>query len=136
MLKKTVLLFLVIAPLIALCQDRMTPELLWKLGRVAGLGISKDGKYLVYSVSTPDVETNKTKRKSYMIPINGGTAIEISNPDSMLANKNLSPDGKYMLRDREVKVKKVLGSDYYPELTKSNAYIFDNLNDRHWDDWE
>lgn len=136
MLKKTVLLFLVIAPLIALCQDRMTPELLWKLGRVAGLGISKDGKYLVYSVSTPDVETNKTKRKSYMIPINGGTAIEISNPDSMLANKNLSPDGKYMLRDREVKVKKVLGSDYYPELTKSNAYIFDNLNDRHWDEWE
>ena len=27
------------------------------------------------------------------------------------------------------------GSDLYPELTKSNVYIFDNLNYRHWDKW-
>ena len=27
-------------------QNRMTPELLWKLGRVSGLGISRDGKYV------------------------------------------------------------------------------------------
>jgi dipeptidyl aminopeptidase/acylaminoacyl peptidase len=33
-------------------------------------------------------------------------------------------------------VKKISGADYYPELAKSNAYIFDNLNDRHWDKWE
>jgi len=114
----------------------MTPELLWKLGRVTGVGISKDGKYVVYSVSTPDWETNKSTKKSYMVPIDGGTAVETNNPDSLVNNKRLSPDGKYLLSNKEVKLKKILGSDYYPELAKSDAYIFDNLNERHWDKWE
>jgi dipeptidyl aminopeptidase/acylaminoacyl peptidase len=114
----------------------MTPELLWKLGRVSGLGISKDGKYIVYSVSTPDAEANKNNRKSYIIPISGGNAVEISNADSLMSDKNISPDGKYMISSKEVKVKNILGTDYYPELKKSNVYIFDNLNNRHWDQWE
>ena len=114
----------------------MTPELLWKLGRVSGSGISKDGKYIVYSVSTPDWEANKSKRKSYIIPINGGDAKEINNPDSLLNDKNISPDGRYIISNKEVKVKKIMGSDQYPELEKSNVYIFDNLNNRHWDTWE
>ncbi|HEV8283270.1 MAG TPA: S9 family peptidase [Chitinophagaceae bacterium] len=134
--KTIVPVFLLIAPLFALAQNTMTPALLWKLGRVTGLGISKDGRYVVYSVSTPDWETNKSKKKSYLLPINGGTAIEVNNPDSLLNNKNLSSDGKYLLSNKEVKVKKISGSDYYPELSKSNAYIFDNLNNRHWDEWE
>ena len=117
-------------------QNHMTPELLWKLGRVSGSGISKDGKYIVYSVSTPDWEANKSKRKSYIIPINGGDAKEINNPDSLLNDKNISPDGKYIISNKEVKVKKIMGSDQYPELEKSNVYIFDNLNNRHWDTWE
>ena len=63
-------------------QEKMTPELLWKLGRVSALGISKDKKYIVYSVSTPDVDANKSKRRSYIIPVNGGNATEINNADS------------------------------------------------------
>src|SRR6266487_5503864 len=136
MSKRIVLGYLWLLPFFAIAQNKMTPELLWKLGRVTGLGISKDGKYVVYTVSTPDWETNKSIRKSYMIPVTGGTAIETNKPDSLVNNKNLSPDGGYMLSNKEVKVKKISGSDYYPELTKSNAYIFDNLNDRHWDTWE
>ena len=117
-------------------QNRLTPEMLWQLGRVNGLGISKDGKYIVYSVGTPNATENKTSRKSYIIPIDGGQPITISKPDSLLANKNVSPDGKYMLTNKEVKIKKTTGSDYYPALTKSNVYIFDNLMYRHWDTWE
>lgn len=134
--KRIVSAFLFLVPLFAIAQNRMTPELLWRLGRVSGLGISKDGKYIVYSVSTPDLEANKSKRISYMLSVNGGTPIELSKPDSLLNDKNISPDGKYMLSNKEVKVKKILGSDYYPDLTKSNVYVFDNLNDRHWDTWE
>ena len=117
-------------------QNRLTPEMLWQLGRVNGLGISKDGKYIVYSVGTPNATENKTSRKSYIIPIDGGQPITISKPDSLLANKNVSPDGKYMLTNKEVKNKKTTGSDYYPALAKSNVYIFDNLMYRHWDTWE
>ncbi len=143
MIKRTVSVCLVLSPLFAFSQNnqpageaRMTPELLWKLGRVTGLGISKDEKYIVYSVSTPNLDSNKSKTKSYIIPLTGGTAIEVSKPDSLLNNKNLSPDGKYILGNKEVKVKKISGTDYYPELPKSNAYIFDNLDQRHWDVWE
>lgn len=114
----------------------MTPELLWKLGRVTGDGISKDGKYIVYSVSTPNAEENKSVAKTYRIPIEGGAATEITNKDSLLGNKNISPDGKYILTNKEVKLKNNRGSDFYPELSKSNAYIYDNLNNRHWDKWE
>lgn len=114
----------------------MTPELLWKLGRVSGLGVSKDGKYIVYSVSTPDIELNKSKRKLYITPLAGGDVIEIGNPDSVLSDKNVSPDGRHIITNKEVKVKNILGTDKYPELSKSNAYIFDDLNNRHWDTWE
>ena len=117
-------------------QNRLTPEMLWQLGRVNGLGISKDGHYIVYSVGIPNAAENKTSRKSYIIPIDGGQPITISKPDSLLANKNVSPDGKYMLTNKEVKIKKTTGSDFYPALAKSNVYIFDNLMYRHWDTWE
>jgi dipeptidyl aminopeptidase/acylaminoacyl peptidase len=135
-MKRLLFAIVLLFPIFIIAQNKMTPELLWKLGRVTGLGVSKDGKYIVYSVSTPDWEANKSNRKSYFIPVNGGTPVEVSNPDSMLNNKNLSTDGKYLLSNKEVKIKKVLGSDFYPELTKSNVYIYDNLNDRHWDKWE
>jgi dipeptidyl aminopeptidase/acylaminoacyl peptidase len=136
MLKRIVPALLLLTPLFTLAQNKMTPELLWKLGRVAGLGISKDGKYVIYSVNTPDWETNKGTRKSYMIPVNGGTAVETMWPDSLLYDKNVSPDGRYSLTNKEVKINKVAGKDFYPELTKSNVQIYDNLNDRHWDTWE
>jgi len=134
--KKIVSVLLLLAPLLTVAQNKLTPELLWKLGRVAGLGISKDGKYIVYSVSTPNLEENKSSRKTYLLPVGGGAPTEISKPDSLMVDKNISPDGKFLLSNKEVKVKKISGKDYYPELTKSNAYIFDNLNNRHWDTWE
>ncbi|MDQ3015620.1 MAG: S9 family peptidase [Bacteroidota bacterium] len=115
-------------------QSTMTPELLWSLGRVTGLGVTEDGKNAIYSVSTPDVASNKSTRKTYRIPLAGGKAEEItSNP---LPDKNLSPDGKWKLFNKEVQVKKILGSDLYPELKKSNAYVFDDIALRHWDTWE
>lgn len=117
-------------------QQVMTPELLWKLGRVSAMGISKDGKYVVYRVSTPDVEANKSSAKKYLIPVEGGAAVEIQNTDSLLSNNRISPDGKYVISDEEVKIEKITGSDFYPALSKSNVYIFDKLNDRHWDTWE
>lgn len=133
---KKIFIAVLLAPLLSTAQNVMTPELLWKLGRVSGLGISKDGKYILYSVSTPNVAENKSFTKTYMMPVEGGDAVEITNTNEFLINKNISPDGKYILTNREVKLKNNRGTDLYPALTKSNAYIYDNLNNRHWDKWE
>jgi hypothetical protein len=36
----------------AMAQNVMSPETLWKLGRVSALGISKDSKNVVYKVTS------------------------------------------------------------------------------------
>jgi len=115
-------------------QQLMTPELLWRLGRVNGLGITPDGKNVVYSVSTPILDANKNMTRYYQVPVDGGAETEVFK--NILPTKNFSRDGRYMLSHREVKVKSIRGNDRYPELTKSNAYVFDDLMIRHWDTWE
>ena len=114
----------------------MTPELLWKLGRVSGVGITKDKSGVVYAVSIPDVEQNKSNRKLYYISLKGGNARAIADSEKLVINDRLSPDGKYMISAEEVKIKKVSGNDFYPDLQKSNVQIYDQLNYRHWDEWE
>ena len=130
------LLFLLISGMTVQAQNLLTPELLWKIGRVSGKGISKDGKFVIYSVGTPDVAENKIDTKTYSVPIGGGEAVLITNADDLLTNEKISPDGKYKISSEPVKVKKVSGSDFYPDMTKSNVLIYDSLNYRHWDTWE
>ena len=126
---------LTIMGLTASAQNVMTPELLWKLGRISPLGISKDGKNVVYKVSTPSIKENKSSSKYYTVAIAGGTAVEITETAAILADKNISPDGKYAVYSEEVKIDKVLGKDYYPNLDKSNVQIYNGLDYRHWDTW-
>ena len=119
----------------AMAQNVMTPELLWKLGRVTPLGISKDGKNIVYKVATPSIEENKSNSKFYILPVNGGISTEVKDTKEVLKDKNISPDGKYIVYNEEVKIDKVLGKDYYPQLEKSQVQIYNGLDYRHWDTW-
>jgi dipeptidyl aminopeptidase/acylaminoacyl peptidase len=117
-------------------QQKFTPETLWSLGRVSGLGISKDKQQVLFSVNTPDVDQNKGSVKSFRISISGGAAELVTNPDIFLSNSKVSPDGKYLLTSDAVKIKKITGTDFYPSLPKSNVQIYESLNYRHWDTWE
>ena len=132
-MKKYIILTLSMISLTTTAQEVMTPELLWKLGRVSPLGISKDGKNIIYKVSTPSVEENKSNSKYYSIPVSGGKAIELKEYKSLINDKNISADGKWTLSDKEVKINKVDGKDFYPELEKSDVKIYDALDYRHWD---
>lgn len=134
-MKKILLIPLLMMSLNAIAQNVMTPELLWKLGRVTPLGISKDGKNIVYKVATPSVQENKSETKFYILPVNGGNPTEVKETKDLLKDKNISPDGKYIVYNEEVKIEKVHGKDFYPELEKSDVQIYDGLNYRHWDTW-
>lgn len=48
----------------------------------------------------------------------------------------ISPDGRYIAFVKEVVVKPVNGTDLYPDLPKTTAKVYRDLNDRHWDEWE
>lgn len=134
-MKKLLILTLITMSINAVAQNIMSPELLWKLGRLSPLGISKDEKNIIYKVSTPSVEENKSNSKYYSIPVNGGIATEIADYKSVLSDKNVSPDGKFTVYNEEVKIDKVHGKDFYPNLDKSNAQIYNGLDYRHWDTW-
>lgn len=134
-MKKVLLLTLSIMALTASAQQHMTPELLWKIGRVSALGISKDGKNIVYRVSVPNIDENKSDSKFYTIPVNGGTATEIKEYKELLKDRYVSPDGRFLLTSKEVKVEKVNGKDFYPELEKSTVQVYNGLDYRHWDTW-
>ena len=134
-MKKLLLIPLIMMSLNAVAQNVMTPELLWKLGRVNPLGLSNDGKNIVYQVTFPSVAENKSETKMYTLPINGGTPTEVKETKTLLKDKNISPDGKYIVYNEEVKIDKVHGKDFYPDLQKSDAQIYDGLDYRHWDTW-
>lgn len=117
-------------------QNVMTPERLWQLGRVSAVGLTPDGQQVIYRVSTPDITTNKTNTVTYSVPLSGGDAREVTAVEGLLKDKNISPDGKYRISVKEVKLEKVNGSEHYPDLTHSNVQIYESLNYRHWDEWE
>jgi len=135
-MKKLIIILLLLGSTNLFSQNNLTPEKLWKLGRVAPLGLTKDKQSVVYAVSIPDIQENKSKRKYYSIPVTGGNATEISDPESVLMNDRISPDGKYIISSKEVQVIRTRSSDIYTDLPKSNAYVFTSLNYRHWDTWE
>src|SRR5436190_5370164 len=130
-MKKQFLFCLLVVPFISFSQNRMTPELLWQLGRLRAIGLSKDKQYVIYSVALPDVAANKNNTKIYRIPVTGGGAEEINNPDTLVYNSHISPDGKWKISDSEVKIMNVYGSDFYPELTKTTAQVYNSLMYRH-----
>src|SRR5512133_1880935 len=110
-MKKILFMTLTMMSLNAMAQNVMSPELLWKLGRVTTLGISKDGKNVVYKVDTPSIEDNKSNSKFYTLPLSGGNPTEVAATKDLLKDKNVSPDGKYIIYNEEVKMDSVLGKD-------------------------
>jgi len=134
-MKKLFLLTLISIGLNTTAQNILSPEMLWKLGRVSVIGISKDAKSIIYKVAIPSIEENKSNSKFYAIPVIGGNATELKETKDLVSDKNISPDGKYILSDQTVKISNVLGKDFYPNLEKSNVQIYNGLDYRHWDTW-
>lgn len=135
-MKKITILCLSVVGLSVQAQTQvMTPETLWKLGRVSPIKVSDDNKILYYSVTTPNVAENDFRTDYYQIGLDGKGLKEIDKDNPALKQEKSTADGKYTLSHEAVKVKKVLGADYYENLDKSDVYVYDGLDYRHWDTW-
>lgn len=53
---------------------KLTPEILWKFGRVSEMQLSPDGKNVMYNVSRYDVKTNKKLTSIFVVSSDGGEA--------------------------------------------------------------
>ena len=116
-------------------QNVMTPEKLLSVGRVSAVGISKDSKHIIYKVSTPSMADNKLNSEYFSVLINGGKSVAVTDYKSLLNDRLLSPDGKFLLYDEAVKIQDITAQDYYPELEKATVQIYNELDYRHWDAW-
>ncbi len=114
----------------------MTPEHLIELHRVSAVGLTRDSEHVVYRTSTFDVETGERTSQLYSVSIENGNIQMLDEVGDLVKDNHISPDGKWKLVAKEVKLQKVTGSDFYQDAPKSNVYIYDQLNYRHWDKWE
>lgn len=113
----------------------MTPEILWQLDRLSPMGISTDENGIVYKVSTPKMTSNNFSTRYFMVNLKTGLIADVEKPETLLRNKNISPDGKYMLSHKAVPIEKIKGSALHPDLPQTSAQVYDALGHRHWDTW-
>ncbi len=131
-----IFLLLLIIPAGTISSQTMTPELLWRLNRVAPLGLTADNTSVVFAVTRFDITSNNSTTRYYTVPLTGGEAVAIGDPDQVMRDSKISSDGQHKISASEVKVKKITGADHYRDLPKSEVQIYDELNYRHWDQWE
>jgi dipeptidyl aminopeptidase/acylaminoacyl peptidase len=90
--------------------------------RVAEAELSPDGKWVAYTVATPDMEANRNATNLWMAPIAGGDAIQLTRTGKDSSPK-WSPDGKTIAflsarsGDSQVYVLSMEGGEAHP-LTK------------------
>jgi dipeptidyl aminopeptidase/acylaminoacyl peptidase len=79
----------------------LTPELLWKIGRVSLDCVSPDGQQAVYGVQRYDVSKNKSYRVLYIVKISSGETKALTDPDQTASDAAFRPDGQRIgfLRD-------------------------------------
>lgn len=102
-IKSLLLPGLLLASLVTTAQT-LTPETLWKLGRVSDPRVSPDGKSVIYNVRTYELATNKGQGDIYLIPVGGGTPLALANSASDEGSARWRPDGKkigFMMPDKD-----------------------------------
>jgi len=75
-------------------QGVLTPEVLWKMGRVGGAALSPDGSHVIYTVSWYSVDKNKGNTGLYVVPVSGGEPL-------LLAGKEASAHSPQWVKNGE-----------------------------------
>ena len=72
----------------------LTPEILWKFGRIGSTDISPDGTQLVYNISYYSLGENTGYTHIFKIPTEGGDPVRITGGRNSYTNPRWTPDGK------------------------------------------
>jgi dipeptidyl aminopeptidase/acylaminoacyl peptidase len=71
----------------------MTPEVLWRLGRVSDVQVSPDGKTILYGITRYNIIDNKGNRDLFTISIEGKDVKQITQSEGGEFNAIWRPDG-------------------------------------------
>ena len=87
-------LMLVVGTNVNAQKRKMSPELLWELGRVGGEALSPDGSKLYFGITRYDTDANKGSRDIYVMPTTGGEAVQVTSLAGSEYGLQVRPDGK------------------------------------------
>ena len=84
---------------VSLTQDEkergiLTPEIMWKFGRIGSSAISPDGKYLAYTTTYYNLQENKGVTNIYLISTDGGEPVKLTDEQSSESNIQWCNDSK------------------------------------------
>ncbi|MDD5185248.1 MAG: peptidase S9, partial [Paludibacter sp.] len=77
-------------------NGRMTPEILWSFGRIAGVQASADGKKILYSVSYYSVAENKGNSELFVMNADGSDKKQITHTATREAAAKWMKDGEHI----------------------------------------
>lgn len=82
----------------------LTPDILNSMGRVGDPQVSPDGKTVLYGVSFPNIEKNKSNRELFTVNIDGSNNTQITHSDKSESNARWVKGGKKIafLKDRQL----------------------------------
>lgn len=92
-MRKTFLLAGILFIQQSMAQQKMTPELLWQLGRVSGETVTDDGT-VIFGVSRYNLQENKSERNLWAIPAGGGAAKQLTTSPGGESIVKLLPNGR------------------------------------------
>jgi len=72
----------------------LTPEILWKFGRLGEFCLSPDNKIIAYTVTRYDANTNKSITDIYTMDITGGNPVKVTASDGSYSNVRWTSDGR------------------------------------------
>ena len=96
-MKRTMSLIAVAAlccPALVDAQELLTPETLWSLRRVSGPAVSPDGRSFVYDVRTYDIAENRGNTDLFVMSVDGGAPVQLTNTPGSEFNAVWRPDGR------------------------------------------
>lgn len=73
---------------------RLTPEILWKFGRIGEVQVSPDGKKLLYSVTRYDYITNKGNTDLYLLDLSNAKSSMLTSTVESESNPRWHPSGQ------------------------------------------
>ncbi len=74
--------------------NKLTPEVLWTLGRIGNVSVSPNKETILYTVSYTNIEENKSYSDVFSLSINDGKKTQLTNTKTNESSVTYRPDGK------------------------------------------
>ena len=104
-------------------------------GTAQQLTTSEGGESVVHIDSQSGAIIYLHKGQLWQLATNNTESKQLTDHATPLQNVRFSPDGKHILFTTAVPLEKMHSTDRHADLPKSDAYVYDALDYRHWDTW-